>query len=332
MNTRDPGNVPKNCRKLNMQNYPSRPLTPMLMLMLVPALLASFASQAQQSSQQAVSALGRIEPLGGVIRIGAPSTPEAISGAVLQQLLVAEGDRVEKGQVLALMDSRQVVQTIVDKAHAELELAVLAAQAASSKADEACVLADVAAREAERRSNLLERKLASQEETEQAEGEAVAGKASCTAARAIARVADASIEVARTNVSYREAELRRTQVTAPVSGMVLDLIIKPGELIGPKGILELGGVDQMVAIAEVYETDINRVRTGQTAEINSDALNSPLSGRVSSIALKVHKQDEIGTDPAARKDARIVEVEILLDDPQAVERLTYLQVEIIIKP
>ncbi len=31
---------------------------------------------------------------------------------------------------------------------------------------------------------------------------------------------------------------------------------------------------------------------------------------------QVQKQDEIGTDPAARKDARIVEVEIRLDDPR----------------
>jgi HlyD family secretion protein len=88
----------------------------------------------------------------------------------------------------------------------------------------------------------------------------------------------------------------------------------------------------MVATAEVYETDINRVRIGQSAEITSDALPAPLSGSVRFIALKVHKQDEIGTDPAARKDARIIEVEILLDDPKAVEHLSNLQVEIIINP
>jgi len=42
----------------------------------------------------------------------------------------------------------------------------------------------------------------------------------------------------------------------------------------------------------------------------------------------VQKQDQIGTDPAARKDARIVEVEIALDDSRPVVNLTNLQVEI----
>ena len=294
--------------------------------------LATTPVLAQEGTQQAVSALGRIEPKGGIIHVGAPSTPQAISGAVLKELLVREGQRVESGQLLAITDAMAVVETLVVMAEAELDLAMIAAQAANSKADEACVLADVAETEAVRRSNLLERKLASQEETEQALGEAKASRASCTAARATARVAEATIEVARAQVSHRQAELARTRVTAPVAGMVLDLTLKPGELIGAEGVLEMGEVDQMVVIAEVYETDIHRVQVGQRAEIDSDALPSSLVGRVESIALKVHKQDEIGTDPAARKDARIIEVEVLLDDARAVERLTNLQVEVVISP
>jgi HlyD family secretion protein len=47
---------------------------------------------------------------------------------------------------------------------------------------------------------------------------------------------------------------------------------------------------------------------------------------------KVHKQDEIGTDPAARKDARVVEVKVRLDDSAAAAPFTHLQVEIEIEP
>jgi len=46
----------------------------------------------------------------------------------------------------------------------------------------------------------------------------------------------------------------------------------------------------------------------------------------------VEKQDEIGTDPAARKDARIIEVKILLDDSALAAGLTNLQVDVIIQP
>jgi HlyD family secretion protein len=86
----------------------------------------------------------------------------------------------------------------------------------------------------------------------------------------------------------------------------------------------------MYAIAEVYETDISRVQLGEPATADSAALATTLTGRVTRIRPKIQKQDELGTDPAARKDARVVEVEILLDDPAAVRDLTNLQVEIVI--
>ena len=44
----------------------------------------------------------------------------------------------------------------------------------------------------------------------------------------------------------------------------------------------------------------------------------------------VRKQDQLGTDPAARKDARIVEVEIRLADSAPAASLTNLQVEVLI--
>jgi HlyD family secretion protein len=89
-------------------------------------------------------------------------------------------------------------------------------------------------------------------------------------------------------------------------------------------------VDRMYAIAEVYETDISRVKVGQPATISSRAIGRPLGGTVERIRQQVRKQDQLGTDPAARKDARIVEVEIRLDNSAAAAALTNLQVEVLI--
>ena len=61
-------------------------------------------------------------------------------------------------------------------------------------------------------------------------------------------------------------------------------------------------------------------------------LDAALAGTVEVIRPKVEKQDELGTDPAARKDARIVEVAILLDEPGPVAGLTNLQVDVVIQP
>ena len=98
------------------------------------------------------------------------------------------------------------------------------------------------------------------------------------------------------------------------------------------GILELARTHRMYAIAEVYETDIARVAKGQRALITSPALAEPLTGVVEWVSLKVAKQDALGTDPAARKDARVVEVEVRLDDSAAAAALTNLQVEVLIEP
>jgi HlyD family secretion protein len=285
---------------------------------------------AQDDQQGAVSALGRLQPQGGIIRVGAPSTPESISGSMLATLHVKEGDLVEAGQLLAVTGSSTVLSARLKQAQAEQQTAVRATEASQSQAHEACVLADVARRESERRVRLLDQKLASEEETEMAQGQAQATAASCTAANARARVAESEIDVAAARVEVAQAELERAYIKAPVNGRVLDVMLNPGEFIGADGLLELGKVDKMYAIAEVYETDIRRVKIGQTATVTSDALPHELSGKVEFIRHKVQKQDVIGTDPAADKDARIIEVEILLDDPEAAASLTHLQVEIII--
>lgn len=294
------------------------------------SLLAAPWVGAQESEPERVSALGRLEPEGGIFRIAAPSTPQSISGGVIAELLVAEGDDVKAGDLLAVTDVKPLYEAAVAKARTELELARRAAEAARSRADESCVLADVAAREAERRSSLLERELSSQEETESAQGDATAKRASCTAARANARVAESAINVAQATVVLHEAELQRAFVRAPFAGRILEIMAHQGEFVGMEGVLEMARVDRMYAIAEVYETDIRRVRVGQRATVTSDALLRPLTGQVEFIHNKVAKQDEMGTDPAARKDARIIEVEILLDDSAAAAAFTNLQVEVVL--
>ena len=301
--------------------YPA--IAAILLCVAVPAI-------AQNDQQGAVSALGRLQPQDGIIRVAAPSTPESISGSVLRVIHVREGDHVEAGQLLAVTGAATALDARMQQAKAEHETALRAFEASQSQADEACVLADVAERESQRRVRLLEQKLASEEETELALGQAEATAASCTAAHANARVSESEINVAKARVAVAQAELDRAYIRSPFSGRILDVLVKPGEFVGIEGLLELGRVDKMYAIAEVYETDIRRVKVGQNATISSDALPHALSGKVELIRHKVEKQDVTGTDPAASKDARIIEVEILLDDPEPAAALTHLQVEIVI--
>lgn len=139
-------------------------------------------------------------------------------------------------------------------------------------------------------------------------------------------------DVALANRSRAEAELALASVRAPIEGQVLKVHAREGERVGPEGIVEIGATASMYAVAEVYETDIGRVRVGQRARITSPALASPLGGAVERIGLRIGRQDVLRTDPVADADARVVEVEIRLDDPAAAAHLTNLRVDVLIEP
>lgn len=145
----------------------------------------------------------------------------------------------------------------------------------------------------------------------------------------------ANLEEAERDVLVREAELvaakeklALSQVTAPVTGQVLQIHAREGERIGASGLLDLGQTQKMYVVAEVYETDIGLVAQGQRATITSPALSQPLQGSVERIGNIIGKNDILDLDPVARTDSRVVEVFILLDDPEAVASLTYLQVDV----
>ena len=288
------------------------------------------AHAADRPAPESISALGRLEPEHGIIRVASPSTPQAAYGAVLAALRVEEGDDVEQGQLLAVADTAAVMEAVANEARADVERAKQEVESARSMATATCTRSDVAEREAGRRARLHEQGLAGEEEADRARGEADAKKASCNTASTAIQLTETRVRVAEAHLARVEAERQRAYIRAPLSGRVLEILVQPGELMGEAGVLELGRVDHMHAIAEVYETDIRFIEVGQAATIRSPAFENELSGQVKSIRQKVQKQDEMGTDPAARKDARIVEVVIELDDSRPAASLTNLQVDVLI--
>jgi HlyD family secretion protein len=131
-------------------------------------------------------------------------------------------------------------------------------------------------------------------------------------------------------IALADARAKRLTLYAPVDGHILNVRVKPGEQIGSGAILTMGDTDGMRAVAEVYETDIAEVRVGQNATITSRALPKPITGKVTRIGNMVFKNDVLNVDPAARADARVVEVWIDLDDTPDVARLTNLTVDVVI--
>jgi HlyD family secretion protein len=249
-------------------------------------VIASGGASAEPAVAERVAALGRIEPRRGVYHLAGPPRP----AVVIEALEVEEGDLVERGRVIAVLQGIALARAELARfravvVHAEHEFA---------------------------RSEQLRRG-------------AAASEVSLEEAR---RARD----VARADLARAEAELELSRVRAPIDGQVLKIHAREGERVGADGIVEIGNTAAMYAIAEVYETDIGRVRVGQRAQIRSPALGRTVAGSVERIGLRIGKQDVLGTDPVAETDARVVEVEVRLDDPEPAARLTNLRVEVLFEP
>ncbi|MBT9311525.1 efflux RND transporter periplasmic adaptor subunit [Leptothoe kymatousa] len=142
----------------------------------------------------------------------------------------------------------------------------------------------------------------------------------------------AGVDTAQQNLALADARLNRAVIKAPSTGQILDIYVRPGEAVNDNRLLSMGNTEEMYVVAEVYETDVGLVKTGQTATITSrnGAFEGELSGTVESIGLQIFKNDVLDDDPAANADARIVEVRIAVDQDDAVATLTNLQVDVLI--
>jgi HlyD family secretion protein len=145
------------------------------------------------------------------------------------------------------------------------------------------------------------------------------------------QAAQATVESAIATKQKAQVDLNLSYVKAPVSGYILKVHSRQGERVNTQdGIVELGGTDQMYAVAEVYETDIAKVRNGQRATVSSPVFAGTLEGTVARIGKQIGKKDVLNTDPAADTDARVIEVRIRLnpESSKKVAALTNLQVEV----
>jgi HlyD family secretion protein len=233
-----------------------------------------------------VTALGRIEPRHGVIHVAGPPRP----AVVIETLSIEEGERVERGEVIATLAGIGLQRADVARLKAELENAE---------------------REVSRNRELKTKGVLPESTWD-----------SVVLAR----------DVARANFDRAEADLELSLVRSPTDGQVLEVHAREGERVGADGIAEIGDTSAMYAVAEVYETDIGRVRSGQRAQIRSPALPHELAGTVERIGLKIGKKDVLSTDPVADADARVVEVHVRLAEPELAAALTNLRVEVVIEP
>lgn len=142
------------------------------------------------------------------------------------------------------------------------------------------------------------------------------------------KAATTEVDNAIAVMKQAQTNLQQAYIRAPMRGDILKIHTRQGEK-SSDGIAELGKTDQMVAVAEVYQTDIGKIKLGQQATIRSQAFLGELRGKVSQIGLQVNRQNVFSNQPGENLDRRVVEVKIRLTpaDSKRVAGLTNLQVQ-----
>ncbi|BAY16547.1 heterocyst specific ABC-transporter, membrane fusion protein DevB [Anabaenopsis circularis NIES-21] len=368
-----------------------------------------------------VTALGRLEPEAEVISLSAPLV---LDGDRVQEIRVQEGDIVQAGQIVAILDSRDRLETAVLQAEKQVRVAqakldqvkagaktgeILAQQASIERLQAQSVGDSIGQREAIARieaqwegdriaqaaaikrleaelnnaqaeyqryqtlytegaiSNSAfdsKRLLVETAKQQLDEAKAVLARINSTASRqlaearvslarinatgnkqvseakatltSIAEVRPVDVQAARMEVENAIASVKRAQtdlqaayIRSPMTGQILKIHTRVGEKMSDNGIADLAQTQQMIAVAEVYQTDIGKVKLGQSAVVTSQAFNGELRGEVFYVGLQVNRQNVFSNQPGENLDSRVVEVKIRLnpEDSKKVAGFTNLQVQ-----
>ncbi len=305
---------------------------------------------ASSSKHRTVSALGRLEPASRVIRVAAPSGNE---GNRLESIQVQEGDDVTTGQVLGYMDTH--ARRMAAKAQEEARLATAMAKLrqileGSKHGDIEAVRATVESAEHDLATKKRDLQRVEQLKRNNAISDAEADEYRLAHERAVATLrqykaqlaavsevrpvdvalAEADVRLAQSAVELAQANLDATKIVAPCDGRVLRIHTRPGEQISSNGLLDLGRVDQMQAVAEVFEGDIPHLKPGDAAAVTVDTTGYMLHGHVQEIGHMVARKAVLTNDPVSDTDARVVEVRISLEPsrPAWLERMSNARINV----
>ena len=183
-----------------------------------------------------------------------------ITGRVLQ-VHVNFNDKVTKGQILAEIDT-ETYEARVDEAQAQLTSANASLQTARATANEAKLKLD-------RSKPMVPQGVLSQQDFEAIEATHQRAKSQIVSAGAQVTLAQASLKVARTNLS-------KAVIRSPIDGVVLNRAVEPGQTVTsglqtPVLFVLAADLSELQLNVQVDEADVGSVREGQEATFTVDA-------------------------------------------------------------
>ena len=271
-----------------------------LSLIMIPFLLGNFSCSNKNSNQisseensevvptiTGVAALGQLIPKGEVRKLASPVSQFG-SFPRVQEILVKEGDYVNKGSILAIFENHKKLKANLFKKQKLIETNQ---KEISLKKDQ------INRYRSATKENGYSIVLLLQKEDELLKLEKQ---------RIINNADKKSIEI----------DLYNSKLRSPIDGFILSINTRAGERSNSEGILEIGASQKMQALIEVYESDIDRVFLDQNVELISEngGFEETLKGKVIRINPQVKQRKVLSTDPTGDADARIIKVLVGLDD------------------
>jgi HlyD family secretion protein len=209
------------------------------------------------------------------------------TGGRLLSVNVQLGDRVRRGQVLAKVEDREIVEQVrAAEASQEVAKATIRQREADLK---------VAELNFERSKNLFGRQLLAKQALDDAESRYMAAVAQFDLSRAQLSQNEARLQELRIN-------LQHTSVTSPVDGYVGKRNVDPGAMVNTNtAIASVVEISRLKLVANVVEKDLRMVNAGDQGVVEVDAYpGEKFHGRVARVAPVL--------DPATRTATMEVEI------------------------
>lgn len=290
---------------------------------------------------------GRLEPVKGVIRLGAFSDA---GSATIGKMLVEAGDSVSQGQVLAELGNTEALKARVAAAEAEVELARRKLAQARQPYRAGAVAALQAAIEARRVDVALAQdqvtrgsgladdfrakadKVRDAGNLARAQAEFAQAEANMKAVTDVSAtevaVAEAEVALAEANLAANRAAAELSVLRAPQAGEVIQVDLRPGEPITAGPVLQLADMSHVKVVAEVDERLIDRVKIGDHAVVKVRGGARTIDARVTKIGSLVISTDRLPLDAATGRGGRFIEVDLAPEGQVALPRVAGLELSV----